>query len=680
MKLYNFLPGYIVYNIICVMKKILALLGITAFSCGVVYSAEFVYPQGKYNRTVHDNVYFMGVLDKGETLYCQNEEVKAAKNGAFAVNVPVPAGRSQVFLKVCKGASCSIKQYYIIKQKPKQNEIKQTAFTPLGKTMFLTISDRVPLYNTPDKNNMEILSHLSENTYLIVEGRQGDFFKVYLTPTRYAWVKTKDVRMVYDNTGYPAKAKLADFYNIDDKNIPDLSMYRVAFSHNVPYEVIDNPNELIINIFNISGMNDETLILKVAKHELVKYSTEFINSDFTLIMKGVKRDLSQPLGGLTIVIDAGHGGMDNGALGIFRDYEKDINLQVALRLKKALEEKGASVYLTRNTDFAISEEDRAKIAKANNANIFVSLHMSTVPQGENPLTNNGTGVYYYNNSAKGLAENIKGTLISALSTADAGVKRSGDIVLQPTEYLGVSVDLCSMVNPFDSEIYKSAEFAQKAADGITAGIVKFVAGKQKSEESGQLTNAPEGKAKKDSDKKWYEFYKKTNDDKQQTAEKKKKKIKVKAQEAPENFEAVPPENDTPPELKEPEEEKDLDSIPEKQKINWMKKLFNREKTLEINTEEEKPFLDTSVRDKYQQEAIYVIDKEDTKWYRPRGKKKRVKRPPRVIKQEIMEEEKPVNIFASGDTEEQTQDSRSLSTRCRDFLSKFTSYFYNAARN
>ena len=666
------------------MKKILALLGITVFVCGVASAADFVYPQGKYNRTEHDNVYFMGVLDSGETLYCQNEEVKSASNGAFVVNIPVPAGRNQVFLKVCKGGNCTIKQYYIIKQKSRPEAPKPAVLTQLGKTTFVTAGEDVPLYNVPESNDMEILSHLSENTYLIVDGRQGDFFKVYLTPTRYGWVNKKDVRMAYDRAGYPAAPHLADFYNIDDKNIPDLSLYRVAFSHNLPYEVIDNPNELIINIFNVAGMNDETLILKVAKHELVKYSTEFINGDFTLLMKGVKRDLSKPLGGFSIVVDAGHGGADTGASGMFRDKEKDINLQVALQLKKALEEKGASVYLTRNTDYDIPQSDRVKMAKANNANIFISIHMNSVPQGENPLLNNGTGVYYYNESAKNLAESIKSGLISKLSTADAGVKRAGLELLQPGEYLGVSIDLCSMVNPSDSVIYRSDKFAVNAAEGITAGVIKYVSGKQNSESSGQITNPPSaGKSKSDvSGRKWYEFYKKTEDKNVNNPKREKRRVKVKPQEVPDDFEESI-DNTPAPELKESQPEPSFDTLPAEKKGNFFGKLFKRtenEDAEESGVNEEKPFLDTSVREKYQQEAIYVIDKDDTKWYRPRGKKKRVKRPPRVIKQDIMEEEKTVNIFASGDYEEAEPAPRTFGTRCRDFFSKLTSYFYNGARN
>ena len=117
---------------------------------------------------------------------------------------------------------------------------------------------------------------------------------------------------------------------------------------------------------------------------------------------------------------------------------------------------------------------------------------------------------------------------------------------------------------------------------------------------------------------------------------------------------------------------------------YRESLFDRVKSKFANeqVQSEAPFLDTSVREKYQQEAIYTIDKSDTKWYRPNGKKRRVKRPPREIKSDYSTVSKEVNLFASGDYDSYNipPSKPSLGKRCRDFCSKITSYFYNGARN
>ncbi len=640
------------------MKKILALAVISAVYCLSTQAADIVYPQGKYNKTSHDSVYFMGVLQKGESLFFRNEKVKTPSNGAFVVNVPLRQGRNPVFLSILKDGHYNIKQFYVTKEVKKTPAQQVYEFVPLSKTAFKTNKDEVNLYNTPNIDEFNVLSRLSEDTRLIIDGRQGDFLRVYLTPSRFAWIKKTDVRMAYDSSGYPLDTNLAAFYNVDDKTVPDLSLYRVAFSENLPYELIDTPDELIINIFNVANMNDETLILKVSKHELVKYSTGFSNGDFTLLMKGCKRRPGLPLSGFNIVIDAGHGGQDNGGLGIFRDYEKDINLKIAQALKSSLEAKGAAVFLTRSTDYDVPVYERVKLAKANDANILVSIHMASTPQGSNPLLEKGTSVEYYNESAKKLASVIQSSVTNKLSTIDAGISRSDKEILLPTEYLGVSINLCNMVNPDDTSIYKADNFVQKSADSICAGIVSYANSKISPEKSGNITNLPENNSRNElkKEKKWYHFFKKDTD-------KENKKIKVTPQPAPENFE-------------EQNSVTDLNHS-ESKFSKFRSRIFKSNKE---TVQEEKPFIDTSVREKYQQEAIYTIDESDKKWYRPKGKKKRVKRPPREIKKQSMQEEHPIDIFASGDYEEPVQEELSLSEKCRMFFSKLSSYFFNAARN
>lgn len=84
----------------------------------------------------------------------------------------------------------------------------------------------------------------------------------------------------------------------------------------------------------------------------------------------------------TIVIDAGHGGKDPGALG-FGLQEKDITLKIALALKKIINEKlpNIKVILTRETDKFIELSKRGEIAQDNKADFFISIHCNSVPKG-----------------------------------------------------------------------------------------------------------------------------------------------------------------------------------------------------------------------------------------------------------------------------------------------------------
>ena len=80
-----------------------------------------------------------------------------------------------------------------------------------------------------------------------------------------------------------------------------------------------------------------------------------------------------------IVIDAGHGGHDPGAVGGGKK-EKDLVLQIAKRLQKQLQKRGYTVYMTRSTDRFLKLSQRTRIADKKNAKVFISLHANAVPK------------------------------------------------------------------------------------------------------------------------------------------------------------------------------------------------------------------------------------------------------------------------------------------------------------
>ena len=83
-----------------------------------------------------------------------------------------------------------------------------------------------------------------------------------------------------------------------------------------------------------------------------------------------------------IVIDAGHGGKDVGAVGSHRKYEKNVTLKIAINLYKILKSRGYNVYLTRNRDKFISLKYRTKLANKKNANMFISIHANAAPKSK----------------------------------------------------------------------------------------------------------------------------------------------------------------------------------------------------------------------------------------------------------------------------------------------------------
>ena len=109
-----------------------------------------------------------------------------------------------------------------------------------------------------------------------------------------------------------------------------------------------------------------------------------------------------PIDSKVVILDAGHGGWDPGKTGTKGDNEKNINLQITQKLKQYLEQGGAIVYVTRDTDEALGakkQEDmkeRKRIANESQGDIFVSIHQNAFPKG----SAKGAQVFYHKQDRK----------------------------------------------------------------------------------------------------------------------------------------------------------------------------------------------------------------------------------------------------------------------------------------
>ena len=171
-----------------------------------------------------------------------------------------------------------------------------------------------------------------------------------------------------------------------------------------------------------------------------------------------------------VVVDAGHGGSDPGAVYQGRQ-EKDDTLALALKLGKILEDNGIEVIYTRTTDVYQTPFEKAQIANRADADYFISIHRNS---SENPNQYSGVETLVYDKSGEKLdmAENILGSL-GELGFAEIGVKaRPGLVVLRRTKMPAVLVEAGFLNSDKDNELFDSREqeIAQAIADGILGTI------------------------------------------------------------------------------------------------------------------------------------------------------------------------------------------------------------------
>jgi N-acetylmuramoyl-L-alanine amidase len=173
--------------------------------------------------------------------------------------------------------------------------------------------------------------------------------------------------------------------------------------------------------------------------------------------------------GKTIVLDPGHGGVDTGACGKQNTREKDINLEVALKLKTLLELAGAEVLLTRNTDIFISLYERCYFANYHKADLFISIHTNSHPD---PSVR-GIEIFHYNgqqNSQK-IAQKVLNRITKSTGFKPLQVKANRFVVIRETQMPSILVELGFISNYQEETIIKSSDFKEKAALGILQGLI-----------------------------------------------------------------------------------------------------------------------------------------------------------------------------------------------------------------
>ncbi|MGM0549093.1 MAG: N-acetylmuramoyl-L-alanine amidase [Bacillota bacterium] len=174
-----------------------------------------------------------------------------------------------------------------------------------------------------------------------------------------------------------------------------------------------------------------------------------------------------------IVIDAGHGGFDPGAIGPNDLEEKTPNLAIAKKVRYLLLKQKQRVLLTRESDEFRSLQQRVNFANNKKADLFVSIHANSF---NNPQSG-GIETYYNkaNNKNRFLAEKIQDKLGRSLGIVDRGIKESNFYVIKYTKMPSALIEVAFLSNYHEARLLKNKDFQQKAATLIVEGILDYLA-------------------------------------------------------------------------------------------------------------------------------------------------------------------------------------------------------------
>ncbi|KGP70938.1 N-acetylmuramoyl-L-alanine amidase CwlD [Pontibacillus yanchengensis] len=204
---------------------------------------------------------------------------------------------------------------------------------------------------------------------------------------------------------------------------------------------------------------------------------------------------SLPLAGKVIVIDPGHGGVDGGAVGKDETLEKDIALSVSKQLRDYLQQGGALVYMTRENDKDLADEDlkgyskrksqdirrRLEIINGKDADFFVSVHLNAIPSTQ------WHGAQTFYNAASPESENLAKFIQAEIMRNLENTKRSALAIsnvylVKQADIPGALIEIGFLSNEHERELLKTEAYQKKMAASIYEGMLRYATEKEASEE------------------------------------------------------------------------------------------------------------------------------------------------------------------------------------------------------
>lgn len=199
--------------------------------------------------------------------------------------------------------------------------------------------------------------------------------------------------------------------------------------------------------------------------------------------------MTKPVLKQTVIIDAGHGGDDGGAIGIDGTVEKDINLDIALKLEKLLKFYGFDVIMTRTEDIMTCDDgldslrkrkvsdihNRFDVLEKNPDAVFISIHQNKFEDN----SQHGTQVFYSGNNdeSKLLAESIQNSIVSVLQPDNSRVVKksgSGIYLLYHAKLPAVLVECGFISNLAEVKRLNDEKYRMKIAILIADGLIKYL--------------------------------------------------------------------------------------------------------------------------------------------------------------------------------------------------------------
>ena len=279
----------------------------------------------------------------------------------------------------------------------------------------------------------------------------------------------------------------------------------LSFSSPIVHSILRTDNSLNLFFFNVQSYNEQDIIKTLSnsyynrftlsllpqigvKGALTINKSDIVKIEQSVDAKALKITITRGIQDAIItqkpskkgtikskiVLDAGHGGSDYGAIreGI---NEKDITLEIAQRVDAILRSKGYRVSLVRSDDTFVSLEDRVEFSEKEEPELFISIHVNSA------VSNDPCGIetHWYKDNSKELAEIIHKNMIKQIPSAkDRGLFKSKFYVINHTTAPAILCEIGFLSNPEERNELLTDSRKQRTAKAIAEGIIEYLRGKK----------------------------------------------------------------------------------------------------------------------------------------------------------------------------------------------------------
>ncbi|MEG4989145.1 N-acetylmuramoyl-L-alanine amidase [Microcoleus sp. BR0-C5] len=340
------------------------------------------------------------------------------------------------------------------------------------------------------------MTPLPKGTRATIIGREGEWLRLDYG----AWIKASEVRIIKDTV--PPRSIIR---SASSRQVSGWTEVLFPLETPVPVTVQEGERTFTLTLYNTTAqtdiirLSDDPVILRLEWQQIAPlqvqytfnlksaqqwgYKLRYEGTTLVLSLKNPPTNTSmipvsqaKPLSGIKILIDAGHGGLeDGGAVSPVGIREKTVALTVSKLVQQELVNRGANVVMTRVEDVDLDLPPRVEMIQKEEPAIAISIHYNALPDNGDAIKTKGVGAFWFHPQAHSLAMFLHNYLVAKLNRPSYGVFWNNLAMTRPAVTPSVLMELGFLINPEEFEWIVNPTEQKKLAEAIAQGITEWFA-------------------------------------------------------------------------------------------------------------------------------------------------------------------------------------------------------------